>query len=79
MAEAVRKRSRKKDNLILMKTKAVQPAYYGIQDVMTMQGCSERKAQAIVKSLNDELEGKGYLRWPKGKISKNYYHERFGD
>ena len=51
--------------------------YYGVEDVMQIFGCGRTKAQEVIRTLNDELEKKGYIRWPKGKISKAYFNERF--
>lgn len=52
-------------------------AYYTVQDVMTILGVQRTKAQDVIRELNDELESKGYRRWPKGKISKKYFEERY--
>lgn len=51
--------------------------YYGVEDVMHILGCGRTKAQDVIRELNDELEEKGYRRWPKGKISKKYFNERY--
>ncbi|MDD2979581.1 MAG: transcriptional regulator [Hespellia sp.] len=55
----------------------VTVGYYGVEDVMTILGCQRTKAQEVIRTLNDELVAKGYMRWPKGKISKAYFNERF--
>lgn len=51
--------------------------YYTVKDVMVMLGVQRTKAQDVIRELNDELEKKGYRRWPKGKISKRYFDERY--
>lgn len=51
--------------------------YYTVSDVMVMLGVQRTKAQDVIRELNDELENKGYRRWPKGKISKRYFDERY--
>ena len=53
--------------------------YYTIKDVMRLQGVKEAKAGQVIRNLNAELEAKGYLPFPKGKVPKKYYHERYGD
>lgn len=55
----------------------VTVAYYTVKDVMQILGCKETKAQDIIRQLNDEMEAKGYMRYPKGKVSKKYFNERF--
>lgn len=56
----------------------VEPAYFTVQDVQTILGVKERKAQMVIKQLNDELVEKGFMRWPKGRIGKEYFSERYG-
>ncbi len=64
-----------------MKSAVVQQevtvAYYTVKDVMIILGCKQTKAQDVIRQLNDELEQKGYMRYPKGKVSKKYFNERF--
>ncbi|MFA9465330.1 MAG: transcriptional regulator [Velocimicrobium sp.] len=51
--------------------------YYKVEDVMTILGCQRTKAQDVIRELNCELVNKGYKKWPKGKISKRYFQERY--
>lgn len=51
--------------------------YYTVDDVMIILGCKRTKAQDVIRELNEELVEKGYRRWPKGKISKKYFEERY--
>lgn len=64
-----------------MGTAVAQPevtvAYYTVKDVMQILGCKQTKAQDIIRQLNDEMEEKGYMRYPKGKVSKKYFNTRF--
>lgn len=45
-------------------------------EIMDIFGCSRAKAYKILKTLNDELEAKGYLIIP-GKVSRKYFRERY--
>lgn len=49
--------------------------FYTAKDIQSMLGISRSKAYDLVKNLNSELEGKGYLVIP-GKIPKKYLAER---
>jgi sugar-specific transcriptional regulator TrmB len=49
--------------------------YYTAQDVMEIMGVSKTSAYRIIKSLNDELEAKGYLV-TMGKVPKKYLAEK---
>lgn len=62
---------------VKVKKPVVTAGYYGVKDVMVRLGCKETKAQAVIRQLNDELEEKGYKRWPKGKISKVYFDQQY--
>ena len=55
----------------------VTVSYYTVADVMQILGCKRTKAQDVVRKLNDEMEEKGYMRYPKGTVSKKYFNERF--
>ncbi|MCI9517438.1 transcriptional regulator [Anaerotruncus sp. 1XD22-93] len=44
---------------------------------MVILGCGRTKAQDVIRQMNDELESKGYGRWPKGKISKTYFNQKY--
>lgn len=51
--------------------------YYTVDNVMVLLGCQRTKAQDVIRKLNDELVEQGYMRWPRGRISKKYFNERF--
>lgn len=55
----------------------VTVSYYTVQDVMKILGCKQTKAQEIIRNLNDEMVERGYMRYPKGKVSRKYFNERF--
>ncbi|MBE6035155.1 MAG: hypothetical protein E7222_10730 [Clostridiales bacterium] len=46
------------------------------KDIMVTLGVSESKAYSVVRDLNKELTGKGYMVIP-GKVSRKYFEERF--
>ncbi|WP_313578630.1 ICEBs1 excisionase [Lacrimispora sp.] len=52
-------------------------SYYTIQDVMTILGCGRTKASEAVRALNDELEKQGYMRFPRGRVPKKFFEERY--
>lgn len=56
----------------------VTAAYYSVKDVMAILGCKQTKAQDVIRQLNDEMVSQGYMRYPKGKVSRKYFNERFG-
>lgn len=60
-----------------VKKPEVTVGYYGVADVMVILGCGRTKAQDVIRQMNDELESKGYSRWPKGKISKTYFNQKY--
>lgn len=64
-----------------MRSAVTQPSvtvgYYTVKDVMVILGCKQTKAQDIIRQLNKEMEEKGYMKYPKGKVSKKYFNERF--
>lgn len=55
----------------------VTVSYYTVQDVMVILGCKQTKAQDVIRDLNNEMVEKGYKRYPKGKVSRKYFNERF--
>lgn len=55
----------------------VTSAYYSVKDVMVILGCKQTKAQDVIRQLNNEMVSQGYMRYPKGKVSKKYFNERF--
>jgi len=50
--------------------------YYGASDIAEMLGVSNTKAYEIIKSLNSELEEKGYIVLA-GKVSVAYFNEKW--
>ncbi len=59
------------------KSIAKTPLMYDVSDVMTMLDCSRSYAYNIISMLRKELEEKGYMPGPSGKIRKTYFDERF--
>lgn len=53
----------------------VTVSYYTVQDVMKILGCKQTKAQEIIRNLNDEMVEQGYMRYPKGKVSRKYFNK----
>lgn len=47
----------------------------GVTEVMDALGCSKGKAYEVIRSLNTELEAKGFITFT-GKVSEKYFHER---
>lgn len=54
-----------------------KPLMYDVSDVMTMLDCSRSYAYNIISMLRKELEEKGYIPGPAGRIRKSYFDERF--
>lgn len=52
--------------------------FYTAEDIQRILDVKRTKAYAIIKTLNAELEEKGYMT-VKGKVSKKYFHQRFFD
>ena len=50
--------------------------YYTVKEVMSCLKCSNTKAYQIMKRLNTELEGKGYMTL-RGRVPRKYFEERF--
>jgi hypothetical protein len=50
--------------------------YYTKDDVAEFLGISDPQAYKIIRSLNAELEKKGYVT-VAGRISKVYFHEKY--
>ena len=50
--------------------------FLSAKDIMKTLGVSESKAYSVVRNLNKELTGKGYMVIP-GKVSRKYFEERF--
>lgn len=75
VAEAVNSARRKKGSHV--KNNDVTVGYYTVNDVMVILGCCRTKAQDVIRKLNNELENNGYDRWPKGKISKQYFQQKY--
>lgn len=49
--------------------------FYTAQDLMEMLEVGKSKAYSIIKTLNAELNEKGYIT-VAGKVSKKYFKER---
>lgn len=50
--------------------------FYSAKEVATILGISSSTAYRIIKTLNQELQSKGYIII-RGKISKKYFDEKF--
>ncbi|MBR6608797.1 MAG: transcriptional regulator [Oscillospiraceae bacterium] len=53
----------------------IESRYYTCQDVMLMLGCGRGKAYSIIKQLNNEQRGKGYITIP-GKVNKDFFESK---
>ena len=51
-------------------------ATYNAKELAEVLGCSESKAYAFIRLMNDELQKKGYLTL-RGKVPATYVQERF--
>ena len=49
---------------------------YSARELSEILGCSESKAYAFIRLMNDELQKKGYLTI-RGKVPAAYVQERF--
>lgn len=49
--------------------------FYTAQDIMEMLDIGKTKAYEIIKTLNSELNDKGFIT-VNGKVSKKYFHQR---
>ena len=47
-----------------------------VNDVMQALDCSQAKAYAVMKKLNDELKAQGYITLA-GRVSRTFFNERF--
>ena len=54
---------------------AVTTPFYSVADVQNILGVGKSKAYQIIKKLNDELSGNGFIT-VSGKVSKKYFNER---
>jgi len=50
--------------------------FVGAEQIAKELGVSKSYAYRLVKELNDELRGKGYLTIP-GRVSRRYFEEKF--
>lgn len=50
--------------------------FYTADDVIEILDVKRTKAYEIIRRLNAELEGQGFMT-TKGKVSKRYFHQRF--
>lgn len=51
-------------------------SFIEVDEVATDLGVSKSCAYKVVRTLNNELEGKGYLT-VSGRVSRRFYEERF--
>lgn len=56
--------------------KVVQRHFYDAKDVSLILGVSERTAYYRIRSMNTELDKKGFFT-EQGKIPKMYFHEKY--
>ena len=50
--------------------------YYNVNDVRRILGVSQSKAYEIIRSLNSELQKKGFIII-RGKVSPAYFNEKW--
>nr|WP_300326579.1 hypothetical protein [uncultured Anaerostipes sp.] len=50
---------------------------YGVNDIMKITGMSQTYSYKIIRTLNTELEKKGFLVIP-GRVNARYFAERIG-
>ena len=50
--------------------------FVGAEQIAKELGISKSYAYRLVKELNEELHGKGYLTIP-GRVSRRYFEEKF--
>ena len=50
--------------------------FYNAQEVMEMLGVSSSKAYQLIRTMNEELQEKGYLT-VRGKVPAAYLEKRF--
>ncbi len=55
---------------------AFRNGFYTAKDIQELLCCGQTYAYGVIKSLNKELEDKGFLT-VRGKVSKKYFHEKF--
>lgn len=52
-------------------------SFYNAQELADLLGISKSTAYSRIRSLNKELEEKGFLSPKAGLVSKKWVHERF--
>lgn len=60
--------------VMMMETKPCR--YYFVRDVMNLLGIKESKAYGIIRALNKELKGKGYITI-EGRVPTKFFDERY--
>lgn len=50
--------------------------YYFVHDVMSLLGVKESKAYGIIRTLNKELRGKGFITI-EGRVPAKFFDERY--
>lgn len=53
-----------------------EPAFMDVYEVSEMLGVSKSSAYKVMKSLNNELNSKGF-KTLAGKVSRQYFNEKF--
>lgn len=54
----------------------MEKAFYGIKEVKSILGVSESKGYDYIRTMNKELQEKGFLT-VRGKVPAVYFQERF--
>ena len=54
----------------------MRKTYYNSNDVINLLGVSQSKAYEIIRTLNSELQKKGFLIL-RGKVSKAFFDEKW--
>lgn len=50
-------------------------SFLNAHDIVELTGMSEAYAYKLIKQLNEELQGKGFITI-RGRVSKQYFEER---
>ena len=66
----------RRKNMEAVKEMEITKSYLDYQDLMTILGCSKRKAYNVIAMLNSELERQGAF-YIAGKVNKAYFFSRW--
>ena len=55
--------------------KTAKDTFYFVEDVMGLLGMSRAYSYKLIRQLNDELEGKGFITVP-GRVPRSYFDQR---